>query len=125
MPATLYGVNLMSAYAVSGDLYLALCVTSPTFGSTGSDISEPPFTEYYRQYLDFAEWSAPSAGVCSYTQTLTYLPTINWGVVTSYAICTESVLGEVIAYGPLNRTVDIQAGSALHVSPGMITYGVQ
>lgn len=124
MPASNFGSNLIANYLTSGDLYLALTTSATVDTDTGSTIDEPTGASYSRVLLSSANWSAASAGECTYDTAIVYNPTEDWGSILGYAICQDSTAGEIVAYGALTSMVNIEASSYTQVPPGAIKIGV-
>ena len=119
---TQYGANLLVG-ALTGQqtfpasLWVALLTTSPDPDSTGTDIAawEPTDAAYARQEIllnGLSSWAAPTTGACLYGIGMVYSNAeADWPVLKHYALCTESVDGELVLYAPLPYTVTVKASA--------------
>lgn len=113
------------SYTPPSTLYFALCTSSPTETSTGSDISEVSGGNYSRQSLTATtgNWystqgdnSATSSGTNGTTSNSTSIAwnSVSWsGTVTSVAICDESTAGNVLFYSTLNSSKALISGDSI------------
>jgi len=108
------------SYSVPTNLYVALCKSTIEDDDTGSTLpSEVSGGSYVRKKCN--TWDAASAGATENTQTVTFAQaTADWGVVTDFAICDKTTAGNVIAYGKLNTTKNIQSGDTASFATGDI-----
>jgi hypothetical protein len=115
-----YGANLMvgvltGQQTMPTSLWLALLDTTAAADDTGTDIAayEPTDPAYVRQEIPLdglTSWTATTAGASLFTAPLIYSNAdADWPILRHYALCTESVDGEVVLYAPLPYTVTIKA----------------
>lgn len=111
------------AAPVIGTLWVALTVNVPTSTDTGASLSEPTAASYERIPYGTGSffWSLPGPGQLVNAQGVDWrVPDDDWGQVTGWALCTESMSGMALACGPLLRTTTITAGMRLRMPPGSI-----
>lgn len=116
------------SYTVPNTLYFALCTSTPTDASTGSNISEISGGNYSRQSLSSsaANWystqgdtSATSTGTTGTTSNVSSIAwnSVTWsGTVSAVAICDASTGGNVLFYSSLNSNKTIVSGDSISFS---------
>lgn len=109
-----------SALSVPTNLYIALTKSTIAEDDTGSTIpTEVSGGSYARKVCN--TWDAAAAGATENSQPCTFAQaTADWGVVTDFAICDHSATGQILAYGKLNTTKNIQSGDTARFATGDI-----
>lgn len=114
----MFGVSAHTA----GSTWIALCKSAPNDADTGSTLpSEVDGSGYSRQLCD--TWDAASGGSTANTQSETFpQATSDWGSVTHFAIVNSatSAKGEMLAWGSLAVTKNIQSGDTAKFATGDI-----
>jgi len=105
-------------FTVPTNLYVALTKSTIEDDDTGTTIpTEISGGSYARKKCN--TWDAAAAGATENTQPVTFAQaTADWGVVTDFAICDKTTLGNIIAYGKLNTTKNIQSGDTAAFGTG-------
>ena len=108
------------SYSVPTNLYVALCKSTIEDDDTGSTLpSEVSGGSYVRKGCN--TWDAAAAGATENSQTVTFAQaTADWGVVTDFAVCDKTTAGNMLAYGKLNTTKNIQSGDTGSFATGDI-----
>jgi len=66
-------------------------------------------------------WDAAAAGATENTQPVTFAQaTADWGVVVAWAVCDHASTGNVVVFGSLNTTKNIQSGDTAKFATGDI-----
>ena len=106
------------AYTQPTNLYIALAKSTITDAHTGTTIpSEVSGGSYARKVCN--TWDAAAAGAIENSQPVTFAQaTADWGVVTDFAIVDKTTLGNILAYGKLNTTKNIQSGDTAAFATG-------
>jgi len=109
-----------ASYSVPTNLYVALCKSTVQDDDTGSTLpSEVSGGSYARKGCN--TWDAAAAGAIENTQPVTFAQaTADWGVVTDFAILDHSSTGNLLAFGKLNTTKNIQSGDTPKFATGDI-----
>lgn len=104
--------------------WVALCLEQPDEGYDGTVLAtiEPSGGSYARREIDrgVADWSGASEGAVSLTMLTFPVATLDWGVITHYALCTASTAGEVYGYGELDEAYQVLTGGQLFLPVGGI-----
>ncbi len=96
-------------------VYLALYVTDPGAGDTGTEVSG---SGYARMPIVF---SAPVSGVTSNSNAIIFPAAItDWGVIGFAGIRDAATGGYLLFHGPLNATETVLANDALEFGVGEI-----
>lgn len=86
-------------------VYVALYTSDPTDADTGTEVTGGAYT---RQAVTFG---APSNGVATNSAQVTFpVATANWGLVTHIGIRDAATVGNLIVYGPLSTSKQIDNG---------------
>lgn len=113
------------SYSPPSTLYFALCTSTPTDASTGSNISEITGGNYARQSLtattgNWYSTQGDNSGTSSGTGGSTSnIPSIAWnsitwsGTVSSVAICDALTAGNVLFYGSLANSKTLISGDSI------------
>ena len=112
-----YAENLTLTTLLSGTLYIALCSSAPTDSQTGSNIPELSGNNYSRQSTTFtvSSGSATNAGTVTFTASGG-----NWVAATHMAIVSASSGGNVLYYGALTSSLQLNNGEAGQFAIGQI-----
>jgi hypothetical protein len=103
-----------SAYTAPATAYLALYISDPGVGDTGTEASG---TDYARQAITFG---TSSSRIISNTAKITY-PAAGaggWGTVTHVAIKDAATLGNLMMFKALGASLIINAGVIVEVPIG-------
>jgi hypothetical protein len=127
MPITLYGADLFVGYHIANDMYLALCLSTPSKTSTGSSLDEVTAVDYTRVLVDSANWSVVTNGVSYYDTDIEHFPANSWGLITSWALLDSATLGggNVLSYGNITPNMTYYAGAYAIINAGSLTIGVE
>jgi hypothetical protein len=109
-----------TAYTQPSTRYLAL-FTADTGLETNSPSAEisTSGTAYVRKTVTFA---AASGGTCATNATVTFdTATASWGLVTHIAIMDAETSGNVLFYGALTTSKQIDAADTMQVTSGNLT----
>ena len=118
------------SFTAPSTLFFALCTSTPTDASTGSDISEVSGGNYSRQSLNCSatnflstqgNTSTPSSGANGTTSNNAIVSwnSVTWsGTITSIAICDASSGGNVLWYSALNSSKTISSGDSVSIAVG-------
>jgi hypothetical protein len=85
-------------------LWLALCTGLPTPGDNGNDLIEPDDDAYNRvSYPTGADYWAPTGrgGVANTQEVFFPEPTMDWGLILGWALCSDSAGGQTFYVGDL------------------------
>lgn len=131
-----YGVShaakvMTGQESTPASLFLALCLSTPLSTATGSDLNEPSVLtapDYFRQEIpmDQYNWTVPWPGedTSSYVYEIWYNPSYDWGLITSFALCDSSVMGNVIHYDDLQVPMLMAQYSSIQVPSFALTIRV-
>lgn len=99
-------------------VYLGLSSTTPT--EAGGNFTEPSGNGYARQAVT---WGAPSAGVSTNTNAITFGPNTgsDWGTMTYLGLFFASTGGTVKLYKVLGSSRTITVGASLTWAAGDLT----
>lgn len=113
------------SYTPPSTIYLALCTSTPTDASTGSNISEISGGNYSRQSISSASgnWYSTQADTTSTSSgtngTTSNVNAVTWssvtwsGTVTSVALCDASSGGNMLFYSALSSSKTIASGDSI------------
>lgn len=128
-----YGADLMAEVitgqvSVPSNLYLALSTKDITETMDGSDLTEPG-GGYVRRTVAMGNtsWADATNGFCVTTVDIVYpVATANWGMVTSWALCTTSGVGtgEIVFYSPFNEPYNIFTHQQITIEAGALGVGL-
>ena len=106
------------AYSQPTNLYVALLKSTPDDADTGSTLpGEFSGGDYARMKCN--TWDAAAAGATENTQPCEFAQaTADWGVATHFVICDKTTLGNVIGWGALSVTKNIQSGDTARFATG-------
>jgi len=109
-----------NTYASPTNLYIALSTSTLSDASTGTTMAGEIATgSYARKKCN--TWDAAASGATENTQTVTFAQaTAAWGVLTHFAVCDKTTLGNVIGWGPLTATKNIASGDTFKFATGDI-----
>jgi len=107
-------------YSQPTHLFIALCKSTIEDDDTGSTLpSEVSGGSYTRVTCD--TWDASSSGATENTGAITFAQaTADWGTVTDFAIVDASSDGNVIAYGKLTSSKQVDSGDTISFEAGAI-----
>jgi len=107
-------------YSQPTNLYIALCKSTIDDADTGSTLpGEVSGGSYARKKCN--TWDAAAGGAVENTGAITFAQaTADWGVVTDFAIVDKTTGGNVIGYGKLNTTKNIQSGDTASFAAGAL-----
>jgi len=105
-------------YTVPTNLYIALSKSTLDDDDVGDGLTgEVTGAGYARKKCN--TWDAAAAGAIANTAAITFAQaTGNWGIVTYFAIVDKTTKGNVIAWGALNTTKNIQSGDTASFAAG-------
>lgn len=106
-----------------GTLWVALTTQPPVATDSGTSLVEPLAASYERTSYGVGAyfWAVSGPGMLVNTQNVDWrTPDDDWGQVTGWALCTESMSGMAVGYGRLLRTTTVTAGTRLRIPPGGI-----
>jgi hypothetical protein len=100
----------VGAYTAATNLYVALLKSTPDDADTGSTLpGEVSGGAYARKGCN--TWAAAASGATSNSIAIEFVQaTADWGVVTHFAVVDHSSTGNVIGWGALTVTKNIQSG---------------
>ena len=109
-----------SSYTAPTNIYVALCKSTVEDDDTGSTLpTEASGTGYARVTCN--TWDVSSAGATENTGAIEFAQaTADWGVVTDFALCDHSTTGNLLAYGKLTTSKNIQSGDTASFAAGAI-----
>lgn len=113
-------VLMTGDYASPTNIYIALCKSTIEEDDTGSTLpSEVSGGAYARKLC--TTWDAAAGGASANTNDIEFAQaTADWGVVTDFAVCDAITAGNVLAFGKLNTTKNIQSGDTAKFTAGDI-----
>lgn len=99
-------------------VYAGLSTTTIT--DPGTDATEPSGNSYAR-VATTGNWNAAASGQKSNSNAITF-PTASgsWGTVTYFALYDASTAGNMLVYGPLTASKEIQNGDTASFSAGTL-----
>lgn len=106
-----------------GSLWVALTTSTPVVTDSGASLIEPIASSYERTPYGIGAyyWTMTGPGQLINAHNVDWrVPEDDWGQVTGWALCTESMSGMAVGCGPLLRTMTITAGTRLRIPPGGI-----
>lgn len=109
-------------------LWLALTMTVPVATDTGTSINEPTASSYARlpYGVGASYWSMPGPGQLINSRNVDWaVPDDDWGQVIGWALCTESMSGMAVGYGPLQRPLTVTVGTRLRLPAGAVRLNLQ
>ena len=111
-----------AAYTQEANLYVALSKSTIDSADTGSTIpGEIATGSYARKGCN--TWDAAAAGATENTQPVTFAQaTADWGVITDFAVCSHSTTGDMIIFGKLNTTKNVQSGDTPRFATGDLDF---
>lgn len=102
-------------YASPAAVYVALFTTAPTETGGGVEVSGGGYT---RQSVTF---SVPSGGTVSNTADIVFpVATAPWGVITAFAVMDAAAAGNMLYYGNLTATRDVQVNDQIKFPVGQL-----
>lgn len=103
------------------NLYIALAKSTITDAHTGSTLPGQVTNKGYARKI-CNTWDACSgAGATENSQVVTFAAaTADWGVMTDFAVCNHLTTGNVIVYGKLTVSKNVQNGDTLKFATGDI-----
>ena len=107
-------------YTVPTNLYIALLKSTPDDADTGSTLpGEFSGGDYVRKQHN--SWDAAAAGATENTGAITFAQAkADWGVATHFAVVDKTTLGNVIGWGALNTTKNVQSGDTAEFADGAL-----
>jgi len=113
-------VFMTGEYTQPTHLYIALCTTTIEDDDTGDTLpGEASGGSYARKVCD--TWDASSSGAIANTGAVTFAQaTAAWGLITDFAIIDASTSGNMIAYGKLTTSKQVDSGDTLNFPIGDI-----
>jgi len=107
-----------ATYTQPANLYVALLKSTPDDADTGSTLpGEVSGGSYARKGCN--TWDAGAGGATENTGAITFAQaTADWGVVTHFAVVTHSSTGQVVGWGALNTTKNVQSGDTAQFAAG-------
>lgn len=107
------------SYTSPATVYAALYTTAPTNSTSGTEVGAG--VGYARQAVTFA---APSpAGATQNSAPVTFGPntTTDWGTVVGTAVLDASVAGNILYFGALAASKNVQVGDSVSFAAGALT----
>ena len=107
-----------ATYTYPANIYVALLKSTPDDADTGSTLpGEVSGGSYARKGCN--TWDGAAGGATENTGAITFAQaTADWGVVTHFAVVTHSSTGQVIGWGALNTTKNVQSGDTAQFAAG-------
>lgn len=108
---------------IPGSVYLALTTTLPSIEATGSTLIEPVGGSYARSLYGIggSYWALSGSTTVVNTYDITWsTPTIAWGRIVGWAMCTDVSGGSVIACGELSTPRYVGAASTVSLPAGSL-----
>lgn len=107
--------------AIPAKYYLGLSTTAPT--TTGTNVTEPTGNGYAR--VELKSLSAPSSGTVSNTAAIDFPEsTGSWGTVTHYLIYDALTAGNLLIYGALTNSRNIETATIMTVKANNLAINV-
>ncbi len=98
-------------------LYLALCKSDPGEAATGAGLDEPSGGAYARQSINV--WDSAASRATANTSDIPFpTATGDWGTITHWAICDALTDGNVLAYGVLSASKNVETNGTISVLAG-------
>ena len=110
----------VGAYTVPTNLYVALLKSTPDDTNTGATLpGEISGGSYVRKLHN--SWDAAAGGATENTGALTFAQaTAAWGVATHFAVVDKTTAGNVMGWGALNTTKNVQSGDTAEFADGAL-----
>ena len=106
-----------TAYTKPTAVYLAAFVGDP--GGAGAEVSAVTHEEYVRPGVTFA---AASDGSAASNADATFpVAAGDWGIISHLALLDAQTEGNLLWYGPMTQSKEIQSGDQLKVASGNFT----
>ena len=101
------------------DLYVALYVSDPTESDTGTEVNG---TNYARQKIAFGSITTSGTKSAATNKSIITFPQAggSWGTITHFAIRDAESGGNMLAYGPLSISKEINTGDRMEFPIGGI-----
>lgn len=107
--ALLDHVFLVAAYTPASNLYVAFTTAAVVDGNDGSTITEPSGGAYARKLHN--SWNAAAAGATSNNGAIAFVEaTAAWGIITYVAILDALTGGNLLLFGALDSSLDVNTG---------------
>jgi len=108
------------SYTAPTNIYVALTKSTVADDDAGSSLpGEISGGAYARVTCN--TWDAASGGATENTQTVQWAQaTADWGVIVCFALMDHSTTGNLLAYGSLNTTKNVQSGDTAKFATGDI-----
>jgi hypothetical protein len=119
MVAAVYTPEL---FAIPDTMWVALTTSVPSQGATGSDLLEPTDPVYQRVAYGRGQdnWTFTGTGELINDKEIVFpVPDVDWGVISGWALCTESTSGQTINVGALVTPKRVTGGTNVHVTIGV------
>lgn len=105
---------------VSPTIYVALSKADP--GEDGSGIDEPSGGSYARVTTGAASWNLASGDTVDNAAAVTFPEaTLDWGVITHFALFDALAAGNMLAYGALAASKTVVSGQTPEFAIGALT----
>ena len=113
--------NTKTDVALPKKYYVGLSTKTP--GVDGAGIQEPTGGNYKR--VELTNMSAPANGVCTNQQIIDFEEsTQNWGTVTHYLIYDSVSGGQLLMYGPLEKSRVVESETIMTLKAGAVKLSV-
>lgn len=103
--------------------YIGLSTTTPTI--TGTNVTEPSASAGYAR-IQLTSLSAPNNGVVTNSQAINFNEsTASWGTVTHFVIYDAATSGNLLMYGALSKSRNVDTTTVVTIKEGYLTLQVQ
>ena len=101
----------------SPEVYIGLLMSEPN--KDGSSISEPECQSYIRISTNAVDWSNAFEGSIQNVSDIIFaMACENWGKITHFALFDATTNGNMLAYGNLRPSKNINSGDIPRFAPG-------
>lgn len=114
---------ILNLQAAPAGYYVALCLQQPGPGMDGAvlaDLEPPPGSGYGRQFVasGAGEWVINGPYALNLNALDYPLATIDWGLITHYALLDSVAEGNLVGYGEFLNPPQVLAGDPMSIPPG-------
>lgn len=98
-------------------VYIGLLTNEPN--EDGTSISEPDFPSYARVLTNASSWDMAFEGSIENISNITFaMACENWGKITHFALFDTASDGNILAYGSLSPSKNVNSGDIPRFAPG-------
>ena len=99
------------------EIYIGLLTHEPN--EDGTSVSEPECSGYARVLTNASSWDDAFEGSIENINNITFgIACENWGKITHFALFDAASSGNVLAYGRLSPSININSGDIPRFAPG-------